>query len=398
MRTDKNFTAFLWGAPFIGSIGRSIYDISIIWLILDITNSEKLTGLIAMATYLPAIFFGLFAGTLIDMYSKTKVMAIAQIMQAVAVIGIPIFILFNIKVAWIIMILAFFHNGFSLPFVPAFNSYIPTQVKKEELLGANSIANIAWQSAVFIGPIVAAYFLTIISVEYLFYITVICYLLTALLSINAPKEKPKKEKENTGAIIEKTYQGLVYLFNDKTLLFIIVLTILSNLFVMGPAVVGIPILVKIGLGGSASNFAICEAVVGLGMLLGTAFVYKFGDRFTHGKLFLTGLFIDGASFCLYYFIENMLQMYVLSFCHGIGIPLLIISRVSIMQKNIPEELLGRIFSIISISIISMAAVSSGIIGFASDVFDIQTIFLLFGTGAGLCGIVGFLHPKIKYLN
>ena len=134
------------------------------------------------------------------------------------------------------------------------------------------------------------------------------------------------------------------------------------------------------------------------MLLGTAFVYKFGNHFTHGKLFLTGLFIDGASFCLYYFIENMFQMYILSFCHGIGIPLLIISRVSIMQKNIPEELLGRIFSIISISIISMAAVSSGIIGFASDVFDIQTIFLLFGTGAGLCGIVGFLHPKIKHLN
>ena len=398
MRMSKNFTAFLWGAPFIGSIGRSIYDISIIWLILDITNSEKLTGLIAMTTYLPAIFFGLFAGAIVDMYSKTRVMAFAQIMQAIAVIGIPIFLLFDIKVAWIIMILAFFHNGFSLPFVPAFNSYLPTQVKKERLLAANSIANIAWQSAVFIGPIVAAYFLTMIPVEYLFYITVICYLITALLSINAPREKQKKENENLKLIVNKTYQGLVYLFNDKTLLSIIILTVLSNLFVMGPAVVGIPILVKIGLGGTASNFAICEAVVGLGMLLGTAFVYKFGDRFTHGRLFLTGLFIDGASFCLYYFIENMIQMYILSFCHGIGIPLLIISRVSIMQKNIPEELLGRIFSIISISIISMAAVSSGIIGFASEVLDIKTIFLLFGTGAGLCGIAGFLHPKIKHLN
>ena len=395
---SKNFTAFLWGAPFIGSIGRSIYDISIIWLILDITNSEKLTGLIAMTTYLPAIFFGLFAGAIVDMYSKTRVMAFAQIMQAIAVIGIPIFLLFDIKVAWIIMILAFFHNGFSLPFVPAFNSYLPTQVKKERLLAANSIANIAWQSAVFIGPIVAAYFLTMIPVEYLFYITVICYLITALLSINAPREKQKKENENLKLIVNKTYQGLVYLFNDKTLLSIIILTVFSNLFVMGPAVVGIPILVKIGLGGTASNFAICEAVVGLGMLLGTAFVYKFGDRFTHGRLFLTGLFIDGASFCLYYFIENMIQMYILSFCHGIGIPLLIISRVSIMQKNIPEELLGRIFSIISISIISMAAVSSGIIGFASEVLDIKTIFLLFGTGAGLCGVAGFLLPKIKHLN
>jgi len=382
----------------MGSIGRSIYDIAIIWLILDITNSEKLTGLIAMTTYLPAIFFGLFAGALVDMYSKTKVMAFATSMQAIAVLGVPLFLLFDIRLAWVIMILAFFHNGFSLPFIPAFNAYLPTQIKKDKLLKANSIVNIAWQMAVFIGPIVAAYALTVISIEYLFYVTVICYIITAFVIINAPKDEVDKENVDFSNILKKTYQGLVYLNNKKTLRFIIILTILSNLFVMGPAIVGIPILVKMALGGTASNFAICEAIVGLGMLLGTTFVYNFGDKFTHGKLFLTGLFIDGASFCLYYLIENMTQMYVLSFCHGIGIPLLIISRVAMMQKNIPEKLLGRIFSIISISIISMTAVSSGIIGLASDIFDIQTIFLLFGFMAGLCGIVGFLHPKIKYLN
>ena len=398
MQNQKNFTTFLWGAPFMGSIGRSIYDIAIIWLILDITNSEKLTGLIAMTTYLPAIFFGLFAGALVDMYSKTKVMAFATSMQAIAVLGVPLFLLFDIRLAWVIMILAFFHNGFSLPFIPAFNAYLPTQIKKDKLLKANSIVNIAWQMAVFIGPIVAAYALTVISIEYLFYVTVICYIITAFVIINAPKDEVGKENVDFSNILKKTYQGLVYLNNKKTLRFIIILTILSNLFVMGPAIVGIPILVKMALGGTASNFAICEAIVGLGMLLGTTFVYNFGDKFTHGKLFLTGLFIDGASFCLYYLIENMTQMYVLSFCHGIGIPLLIISRVAMMQKNIPEKLLGRIFSIISISIISMTAVSSGIIGLASDIFDIQTIFLLFGLMAGLCGIVGFLHPKIKYLN
>ena len=382
----------------MGSIGRSIYDIAIIWLILDITNSEKLTGLIAMTTYLPAIFFGLFSGAIVDLYSKTKVMAFATSMQAIAVLGIPLFLLFDIRLAWVIMILAFFHNGFSLPFIPAFNAYLPTQIKKDKLLKANSIVNIAWQMAVFIGPIVAAYALTVISIEYLFYVTVICYIITAFVIINAPKDEVDKENVDFSNILKKTYQGLVYLNNKKTLRFIIILTILSNLFVMGPAIVGIPILVKMALGGTASNFAICEAIVGLGMLLGTTFVYNFGDKFTHGKLFLTGLFIDGASFCLYYLIENMTQMYVLSFCHGIGIPLLIISRVAMMQKNIPEKLLGRIFSIISISIISMTAVSSGIIGLASDIFDIQTIFLLFGFMAGLCGIVGFLHPKIKYLN
>ena len=66
--------------------------------------------------------------------------------------------------------------------------------------------------------------------------------------------------------------------------------------------------------------------------------------------------------------------------------------------NIPEKLLGRIFAIISVSILSMTAVSSGIIGFLAEFMTIHEIFLLFGLLAGLCGIVGLLHPKVRYLN
>ena len=112
------------------------------------------------------------------------------------------------------------------------------------------------------------------------------------------------------------------------------------------------------------------------MLLGTATVYKIGHKFNHGTLFLLGLFIDGASFCFYYFIETLNQLNFWSCVHGIGIPFLVISRVSIMQKNIPEKLLGRIFAIISVSILSMTAVSSGIIGFLAEFMSIHEIFLM----------------------
>jgi hypothetical protein len=69
-----------------------------------------------------------------------------------------------------------------------------------------------------------------------------------------------------------------------------------------------------------------------------------------------------------------------------------------MQKHIPEKLLGRIFAIISISIVSMTAVSSGMIGIMAEFFDIKTIFLIFGILASTCGVAGLMHPKIKYLN
>jgi MFS family permease len=398
MRKQNKLNIFLWTVPLVNSIGRSIYDVAFIWLILDITNSEKITGFVAMTTYLPAILCGLFVGSVVDLFPKTKIISFSTIMQGIVLLCIPILFYYNIQTVWLIMLLAFFHNGFALPMVPAFNAYLPTQIRKEKLLKANSIVNISWQTAVLVGPIIAAQLLTIYPVENLFLFCVLFYFLAAGLTAIAPKDVIEKEPINFHNILHKTKEGLQYLKEKATFRSIIILTLLSNLFVMGPAIVGIPIFIKLYLNGSAANFAMAEAFVGLGMLLGTSIMYKIGSRFNYGFLFILGLFIDGASFCLYYFVENLSQFYIFSFMHGIGIPFLIIARVTIMQKHIPEKLLGRIFSIISISILSMTAVSSGMIGIMAEFFEITSIFLIFGILAGLCGVAGLMHPKIRYLN
>ncbi len=398
MFQKKNLNLFLLTVPLSNSIARSIYDVAFIWLILDLTNSEKITGLVAMTTYLPAILCGLFIGAVVDLFPKTKMISFSTIMQGITLAMIPILFFFQVESIWILVLLAFFHNAFGLPMVPAFNAYLPTQIEKEGLLKANSIVNISWQTAVLIGPIIAAQLLTIYNVENLFLFCLFFYFIAASITTLAPKDFVEREEVSFNRIVTKTYEGIVYLKNNSTFTFIIILTLLSNLFVMGPAVVGIPILVKLYLSGSAADFALAEAFIGLGMLVGTATVYRIGNRYPHGLLFLVGLFIDGASFCFYYFVENLNQLNLLSFLHGIGIPFLIISRVSIMQKNIPEKLLGRVFAIISISILSMTAVSSGIIGSLAEFLDIRTIFLLFGILAGLCGVAGLLHPKIRFLN
>ena len=398
MFQKKNLNLFLLTVPLSNSIARSIYDVAFIWLILDLTNSEKITGLVAMTTYLPAILCGLFIGAVVDLFPKTKMISFSTIMQGITLAMIPILFFFQVESIWILVLLAFFHNAFGLPMVPAFNAYLPTQIEKEGLLKANSIVNISWQTAVLIGPIIAAQLLTIYNVENLFLFCLFFYFIAASITTLAPKDFVEREEVSFNRIVTKTYEGIAYLKNNSTFTFIIILTLLSNLFVMGPAVVGIPILVKLYLSGSAADFALAEAFIGLGMLVGTATVYRIGNRYPHGLLFLVGLFIDGASFCFYYFVENLNQLNLLSFLHGIGIPFLIISRVSIMQKNIPEKLLGRVFAIISISILSMTAVSSGIIGSLAEFLDIRTIFLLFGILAGLCGVAGLLHPKIRFLN
>ena len=424
----NRLNTFLWGMALTNSIARSMYDVAFIWIILDITNSEQVTGFVAMTTYLPAIMFGLFVGSIVDLLPKTKVIIRSTILQGLIISFIPLFLFlnksslqehyiintislflgpdpqailmlaYNIKYVGALMIIAFFHNGFSLPIVPSFNAYLPTQISKDKLLRANSIANISWQTAVVIGPILAAQFLTFYPVENLFIVCVFFYLLASWFASFVPHDTVENKQVSYKKILKKTKEGLGYLKKQSTIGFMVLLTFFSNIFVMGPAVVGIPIFVKLYLNGSAADFAMAEAFVGIGMLLGTAIMYRIGSKFNYGFLFILGLFIDGISFCLYYFAESLFQFYIFSFMHGIGIPFLIIARVSILQNNIKEKFLGRIFSIISVSIISMTAISSGIIGILAQFMDIQSIFMIFGILAGSCGLVGALHPKIRYLN
>ena len=398
MRKQNQLNIFLWGMPITNSIARSMYDVAFIWLILDITNSAQITGFVAMTTYLPAIIFGLFVGSIVDLLPKTKVIISSTILQGLVISLIPLFLFLDIKSVWLLMIIAFFHNGFSLPIVPSFNAYLPTQISKDNLLRANSIANISWQTAVVVGPILAIPFLNFYPVENLFLVCVFFYFLASFFASFVPHDNVEKETINYKKIIQKTKEGLQYLRAQSTIGFMVLLTLLSNIFVMGPAVIGIPMFVKFSLHGSIVNLATAEMFIGIGMLCGTAIMYKIGSKFNYGFLFILGLFIDGISFCLYYFADNLFQFYIFSFMHGIGIPFLIIARVSILQNNIKEKFLGRIFSIISVSIISMTAISSGIIGVLAEFMDIQSIFMIFGTLAGGCGIIGALHPKIRYLN
>ena len=57
----KKNIALLWGAQMISAAGDAIYQLALLWIVLDITGSSVLTGLVAMGAHMPAILFGLYA-------------------------------------------------------------------------------------------------------------------------------------------------------------------------------------------------------------------------------------------------------------------------------------------------------------------------------------------------
>ena len=129
------------------------------------------------------------------------------------------------------------------------------------------------------------------------------------------------------------------------------------------------------------------------MLIGTAGLLTIGTRFKKGHLMLTGMVLDGITFIPLYFANTIHAMAIIIVIHSLAIPLLTISRTSIIQDIVPTNMTGRIFAMVNLAVVGMTAVSSGITGFVLEALGAPMVFFIIGIGGTLCGIIGWIFAR-----
>ena len=347
-----------------------------------------------MSAYLPAIVFGVFAGVLVDHYSRIKLMLISNFSQAVVVAIIPVLLFIDIKIGLIIGAMAFLRASFGSLFPPALNAFLPEIFPKDKLIKINSLIATSGQFAYFTGPVIAGILLNIMSIEILFAWDALSFLLAAIVLMTI--HYPDKLKESTiGSRLQELRSGFTYLKANRSIRLLIILTIINNIFIMGPAIVGIPIMIKYHLLGSASDFAFVEAGMALGMLIGTFFMYHFSNQFKNGYLLLLGILWDGLTYALFFWVKSVPMALCIIMFHGMGIPIITVSRTTILQKYAPNRYHGRLFAMVHLAVSGMTAISTALVGMISEVISIHIVFLLFGIGGTFTGLIGILYSDIQ---
>ncbi len=394
---ESQMTINFWAAQTISATGDAIYQIALVWVVLDVTQSNLTAGLVAMCAYVPAIIFGVFAGALADKYNRMKLMLISNFSQAIIVSIIPLLFYFNLKIGIIVGLLAFFRASFGSLFPPAMYAIMPELFAKEKLIKINSIIATSGQFAYLIGPVIAGIFLTIISIETLFIWDAISFILAAIFFMRIPYNNLNKNPSKNSYMTE-IISGLNYLKSNGSIGIIIIMTVLNNIFIMGPAIVGIPIFIKQFLKGSASEFAFVESGMALGMLCGSVFMFNFAKRFKTGHLLLLGILWDGLTYALFFWVQSISMALVLIIFHGFGIPVITVSRTTILQKHTPNSYHGRLFSLVHLAVSGMTAISVALVGFLAENIPIYTVFFLFGLGGMFTGFIGFCSKDIRSFN
>ena len=389
---NRNLT-LLWAGQVISQSGDSIYHIGLIWLVLEISGSETVTGLVAMSSYLPAVLLSLHVGIAVDRFNRRKIMLWADFFRSVAVLTIPLlYFIGQVSPAWLIII-AFTIAMSAAFFNPARDAMIPDIVPSDGLLRANSLIQTSWQIALLIGPAIAGGLLHYVGNIHLFTFDSLAYLISfcCILLIREPSSRvlPLKDIQINGEIKE----GIHFVTQHRVLMPLLLITIADNLFIMGPAIVGTPVIVKRELGLGAESYALIQGCYAVGMLIGTALLVVYGKRFSKGKILLWGMILDGLTFIPVFWVNSIQVLAIVIIIHSLAIPMLTVSRASIIQEIVPIHLRGRIFALANMSVLGMSAISAGVSGALIEQIGVKVLYLWIGSGGALCGIIGWIFAK-----
>ena len=387
----------MWFGHLISHAGDAVFMIALPWLMLDITGSKSLTSLVSMSAYLPAVLFGLFAGVVVDRYNRKWIMIYSDILRALLVAVIPLSLIYGFISPFLIGAITFLLSTFSAFFYPARDSLIPHIVTAEELPAANSAISVSGQMSHLLGPLFAGIGISIFGLRHIFTADAISFLFSILLIslIVGPARKLTIEKHppKWQGIVE----GLTYVNSNKGLRILLILTFVNNIFIMGPAIIGLPVFVREVLTSDFGVLAKLEVAMAAGMIVGSFIFWKAEKNISPISILLFGIVMDGATYTLLFFADTSFIAILVLIIHGIGIPLITVSRTTIIQAVVPDEFRGRLFSMIYMAVMGTTAISVGLTGFILEFIGADSLFLLIGVGAASTVIIGF-NPALREMN
>ncbi|UCG04495.1 MAG: MFS transporter [Candidatus Heimdallarchaeota archaeon] len=357
-KTDTNvrgYLVFLVG-QWISMFGSNVVGFSIIWFLTVTTGSTFVLGLATFLNFAPFIIATPVAGVFIDRWSRKKVIAFVDFMQAfftVVLIGFFLMDVFSpLELVAILLTLNTIRALFGAFHTSAVDTLLPIMVPKKHYSRINGI-NYLVNGIIggIAGPIIGAYTLEVllIPLKTILWLDVITFLVailpTVLIYFPKVKKRVLDEKEKTSFKSEFS-EGMKFIKETPGLFALLFVFAGANLF-MTPFYIQLPLFVTaIHLGG-ASQLAFLLTAQQSGMLIGSIVMSTWKGFENHAKGVALALFMGYFGFAIMvsapfgYFALIGIGLFIA----GFTLPAANVSSEAIWASTVPQEILGRVYAV-----------------------------------------------------
>jgi MFS family permease len=394
--THRNFRLY-WIGQCVSLVGTWTQNIGQSWLILSLTGSPLLLGILGAVQFLPITLFSLFAGVFVDKYPKRRILLITQtISMVLAFILSALVFTHHVRYGYVLTLALIlgFSNTIDLP---TRQSFTIEMAGKEDLMNAIALNSATFNLARILGPAIGAIVLATFGAGWCFLLNGFSFMavIASLLKIEV---KPYvREKVQSSNILKEIMDGLKYIVSEPSLLQTLLMVLVVGIFVFNFNIL-IPVFTKTILHKGEKVYGLLMSALGAGSLLGALMVTIRSKSGPKLKVLIGSSIMISISLILVNFTKNFYITSLLLIVTGIFNIWFSTTANSTLQMTSKDEYRGRVMSVYSLVFAGATPIGNMFAGITSDRLGANTSFLLSGALTILLIALILFLSKIKKVN
>lgn len=315
----------------------------------------------------PVVLLGFVAGSIVDRYSRRRVMVIADLARATVAVML---VVAHDQLA-VVYLAAFLFSAFSVFFNPAAASVLPALVAEDEIVGANSAV---WSAAVIsqiaLAPVAGAV-VAFAGAGPAFAINAVTFVVSAAVLARLPI--PARARADVGKHLADVAEGLRAIRSSRLLTVLAGVQGLAALSA-GATSVLLVVLAEEHLRVSASRFGLLIAAIGVGAGFGPLVLQRIVDD-VRRPVFLFGPYLlRGAVDVVLAASRSFTVALGALGLYGVGTSAGNVTYNSVLQTTVPDRLRGRVFAFYDVVWQTARLASIGIGGAIADTHGIVAVY------------------------
>jgi len=374
--THKNFRIY-WFGQCVSLVGTWAQSIGQTWLVLSLTGSPLLLGILGAIQFLPITIFSLFAGVIIDRYPKKQIILITQFTSMILAFTLSALVFTRTVSYGHILILALilgFSNTIDMPSRQAFTIEL---AGKKDLMNAIALNSASFNLARIIGPAIGALIMASFGAGWCFLLNGFSFLavIVSLLKVEVTPYVRKKVSDIN--MLKEIKDGLKYIAREPALLQTIVMVLIIGIFVFNFNIL-IPVFTKNILHQGEKIYGLLMSALGAGSLVGALMVSVKSKSGPNMKILLRSSIMVSITLILISFTRTYYYTAILLVLTGIFNIWFSTTANSTLQITTEDEYRGRVMSVYSLVFAGASPIGNMFAGITSDMFGANTSFLLSG--------------------
>lgn len=348
-------------------------------------------SVVAACDSLPWLLMALPAGAFADRFERGPLMALCNVLRAVAFLSAALLVLNGDMRLWILIVIVLVNASGRAVYYSSYQAMVPTLVEADGLERANGLLTATEAGAEHLaGPIVGtSMFAAAASLP--FFANAFTMLLSGLPLVRL-RAKVRDRSQSTTSM----WEGLRLLFGDRRLrVLVLIVSLLAGLQGMESGVI---VLLATKLWAvRASAYGVFLAAGAVGNLLGSLLTERFVGRFGSAPTLIGTAVISGVAYLVMAAAHGWQLAGPAYFVMGTAVGMLSVVAISLRQRLTPSDLMGRVGSAWRGVVWGTAPLGAVLAGILATLGGLRLPILLAGALQILVAVV-FARPLFRSIR